>query len=218
MSYILVLVNAIVVVLMAMYVYENERRMGEILAKLDRTVQTVNSNLEGELSSIRSAINRVESRQTSMSSDTSSAFSRLTENVKRVQTVNSNLEGELSSIRSAINRVESHQTSMFSDISSTFSRLTLNEIRGYVGCFVDDSNRLLKHKLMVLDRITLEKCRHHCRGYRYLGLQHGQWCVCGDSLHRPGYPQASELLCNTPCTGEITRMCGAAWKNSIYEV
>ncbi|OPL33072.1 hypothetical protein AM593_08409, partial [Mytilus galloprovincialis] len=30
---------------------------------------------------------------------------------------------------------------------------------------------LLKHKLMVLDQITLEKCRHHCRGYRYLGLQ-----------------------------------------------
>ncbi|XP_076089811.1 uncharacterized protein LOC143061166 [Mytilus galloprovincialis] len=38
--YVLLFTNAIVVALMAMYVYENERRMGEILDKLDRTGNT----------------------------------------------------------------------------------------------------------------------------------------------------------------------------------
>ncbi|XP_071156920.1 microfibril-associated glycoprotein 4-like [Mytilus edulis] len=40
MSYVYVFTSAIVVALMAMYIYENERRMGEILAKLDRTGNT----------------------------------------------------------------------------------------------------------------------------------------------------------------------------------
>ncbi|CAG2233940.1 unnamed protein product [Mytilus edulis] len=43
MVYVLLFINAIVVALMAMYIYENERRMGEMIAKLDRTGVTVHS-------------------------------------------------------------------------------------------------------------------------------------------------------------------------------
>ncbi|VDI27345.1 Hypothetical predicted protein [Mytilus galloprovincialis] len=89
---------------------------------------------------------------------------------------------------------------------------------GYVGCFVDDANRLLKYRIQFLHQITLAKCRHHCWGYKYLGLQARDFCLCGNSLYRPAYPQASELQCNSPCAGEYNRMCGADWRNSIYKV
>lgn len=89
---------------------------------------------------------------------------------------------------------------------------------GYVGCFLDDSNRHLKNRIAPINGMTLEKCRHHCSGYRYMGLQYGYYCLCGDYLHHKAYPQASELLCNMPCRGETHRMCGARYKNSIYEV
>ncbi|CAG2222162.1 unnamed protein product [Mytilus edulis] len=90
--------------------------------------------------------------------------------------------------------------------------------KGYVGCYVDDANRLLKYRVGPLHRITLEKCRHHCRGFRYLGLQYRDWCLCGNHLNSPAYPQASELQCNMPCTGENSRMCGGGDRNSIYHV
>ncbi|VDI32772.1 Hypothetical predicted protein [Mytilus galloprovincialis] len=89
---------------------------------------------------------------------------------------------------------------------------------GYVGCYVDRANRLLKYRVGPLHRITLEKCRHHCRGFRYLGLQYRDWCLCGNHLNSPAYPQASELQCNMPCTGENSRMCGGGDRNSIYHV
>ncbi|XP_063438969.1 sialate:O-sulfotransferase 2-like [Mytilus trossulus] len=91
--------------------------------------------------------------------------------------------------------------------------------RGYVGCFVDDRNHLmLKHRKQVLHRNSLEKCRHHCRGFRYLGLQAGRWCLCGNRYYSRAYPQASELECNYRCPGEPNRMCGGSWRNAIYEV
>ncbi|XP_063447239.1 uncharacterized protein LOC134726757 [Mytilus trossulus] len=45
-TYVLLFINAIVVALMAMYVYENERRKVEISAKQDRTVDTCTSPYE----------------------------------------------------------------------------------------------------------------------------------------------------------------------------
>ncbi|XP_071123290.1 sialate:O-sulfotransferase 2-like [Mytilus edulis] len=94
----------------------------------------------------------------------------------------------------------------------------IGHYKGYVGCYVDDGNRLLKHRISFLHGITLEKCRHHCRGFRYFGLQYRDWCLCGNHLHSPGYPQASELQCNMPCAGENSRMCGGGYRNSIYHV
>ncbi|XP_071123300.1 sialate:O-sulfotransferase 2-like [Mytilus edulis] len=90
--------------------------------------------------------------------------------------------------------------------------------RGYVGCFVDDPNRMLKHRIQVLHLNTLEKCRLHCRGYKYLGLQASHWCLCGNRYYSHAFPQASELQCNYPCAGEPNRMCGGVWRNAIYEV
>ncbi|VDI49480.1 Hypothetical predicted protein, partial [Mytilus galloprovincialis] len=94
----------------------------------------------------------------------------------------------------------------------------IGHYRGYVGCFVDDKNRMLKHRIKALHLNTLEKCRRHCRGYKYLGLQYGDWCLCGNSYYSHAYPQASELQCNRPCGGEPNRMCGGFARNAIYKV
>ena len=42
---------------------------------------------------------------------------------------------------------------------------------GYIGCFVDDSERQLKNKENRIPDLTLEICRIHCKGYTYLGLR-----------------------------------------------
>ncbi len=42
-------------------------------------------------------------------------------------------------------------------------------------------------------------------------------CFCGNSYGRFG-PKSEETKCNIPCAGEITKICGAAWFNSVYKV
>lgn len=41
----------------------------------------------------------------------------------------------------------------------------------YVGCYLDDRKRLLKHRGRSLQDDSLESCRKHCNGFKYLGLQ-----------------------------------------------
>jgi hypothetical protein len=41
----------------------------------------------------------------------------------------------------------------------------------YVGCYRDDKKRLLKHRGKALQDNSLESCRKHCKGFKYLGLQ-----------------------------------------------
>ncbi|CAC5409024.1 COL14A [Mytilus coruscus] len=87
---------------------------------------------------------------------------------------------------------------------------------GYMGCFKDDRNRHLKYRIADLSHTTLLKCKQHCRGFKYTGLQAGAYCLCGNTLINPTYPRVLDSECNFPCPGESFRMCGAGWKNSIY--
>ncbi|CAC5425066.1 unnamed protein product [Mytilus coruscus] len=89
---------------------------------------------------------------------------------------------------------------------------------GYMGCFKDDGNRHLKYRIADLSHTTLLKCKQHCRGFKYTGLQAGAACLCGNTLINPSYPRVLDSECNLPCPGEYFRMCGARWRNSIYRV
>lgn len=45
-------------------------------------------------------------------------------------------------------------------------------ILGYIGCYKDDSNKHLGYKEVYFrNSLTLAKCREHCKGFKYLGLQ-----------------------------------------------
>ncbi|XP_063413347.1 sialate:O-sulfotransferase 2-like [Mytilus trossulus] len=98
-----------------------------------------------------------------------------------------------------------------------FDFMRMGHYLGYVGCYVDKSQRLLA-RFAGEGNMSLGKCRHLCRGYRYLGLQYGKQCLCGNYLNHRAYPQSSELQCNMVCTSEPHRMCGGPWRNSIYRV
>ncbi|VDI56364.1 Hypothetical predicted protein [Mytilus galloprovincialis] len=90
---------------------------------------------------------------------------------------------------------------------------------GYIGCYKDDSSRLLKYKISnVGNSLTLAKGRKHCKGYKYTGLQYGTYIFCGNILVNEKYPRVPESNCNMACAGEKNRMCGSADRNSIYLV
>ena len=89
---------------------------------------------------------------------------------------------------------------------------------GYVGCFYDDRLRLLKYKMQVFNVNSMQRCREHCKGYKYLGLQASNWCLCGNDLNPFRYPKKPEHECNMQCKGNSKEICGGGWRNSIYYV
>ncbi|XP_071125471.1 uncharacterized protein [Mytilus edulis] len=89
---------------------------------------------------------------------------------------------------------------------------------GYIGCFIDKPNRHLKQHKSNSNDMNLEKCRSLCTNFEYLGLQNSEQCFCGNNLNNNNYPRVPDTQCSKKCKGENTRMCGAAWRNSIYRV
>ncbi|XP_076070877.1 sialate:O-sulfotransferase 1-like [Mytilus galloprovincialis] len=118
-----------------------------------------------------------------------------------------------------------HQKKQISDLEKRQRELkhTINTYHplskdGYMGCFKDDRNRHLKYRIANLSQTTLLKCKRHCHGFKYTGLQSSNACTCGNTLINPAYPRVPESECNRRCPGESNRMCGANWRNSIYRV
>ena len=89
---------------------------------------------------------------------------------------------------------------------------------GYVGCFYDDELRLLKNKIQAFNVNSMQMCREHCKGYKYLGLQDSNWCLCGNDLNPSRYPKKPDHECNMQCKGNSNEICGGRWRNSIYYV
>ncbi|CAC5400871.1 unnamed protein product [Mytilus coruscus] len=87
---------------------------------------------------------------------------------------------------------------------------------GYVGCFIDDKNRLFDTRKPNSANMSLKRCREQCRGYIYVGLQNGRECFCGNTLNVNKYPPKPESQCQHKCSGERNRKCGGHWKMSIY--
>ncbi len=42
------------------------------------------------------------------------------------------------------------------------------------------------------------------------------WCLCGNTYGK--YGQVSNNQCNMACVGDKMTNCGAAWRNSVYEI
>ncbi|BAT72175.1 conserved hypothetical protein [Thermosulfidibacter takaii ABI70S6] len=86
----------------------------------------------------------------------------------------------------------------------------------YVGCFVDKPDRDLSAFSVEKSDMTVEKCVNLCssKGYKYAALQFGRWCFCGNSYGRYGV----SYLCNHPCAGKWSEICGGVWANSVYAV
>ncbi|CAC5425477.1 unnamed protein product [Mytilus coruscus] len=91
----------------------------------------------------------------------------------------------------------------------------------YLGCYVDDSNRMLAYREWNISCLTLEYCKQSCfkRKDMNLGLQASYACFCGNSFGDPGvYQTKNDSECNRPCTGNSSQICGGSWRNSVYEL
>jgi len=88
----------------------------------------------------------------------------------------------------------------------------------YLGCFVDDGNpRVLPDGNMLgAEDMTAEKCRDHCKGYAYFGVEFGFECWCGKT--RPGIvPVGGEAECGFPCRGDDEQVCGGPNRVNVWE-
>ena len=90
----------------------------------------------------------------------------------------------------------------------------------FVGCFGDTSaapDMPTDTKLMSRE-MTIELCVGHCKGkmFRYVALQEGTTCFCGNSYGSHGESKGG---CVKECTGGSTPFgrCGGDFANSVYD-
>lgn len=95
----------------------------------------------------------------------------------------------------------------------------------YIGCYKDDSNRILNNYLGDFD--TLDKCYNaaYPKGYKYIGMQFNAQCYADNNENYAKYGKLSDDECSYKITGiggngdKTTNIgSGGAWTNAIYKV
>ena len=92
----------------------------------------------------------------------------------------------------------------------------------YIGCYVDDPNRDLKHGPgeSLTDFLTGESfrnftsstCNEKCKGYSYFSLQYGGQCFCGNAYATSyNYQKRPDSEC-----GGVNGL-GGIFRNSVYK-
>lgn len=92
----------------------------------------------------------------------------------------------------------------------------------YMGCFVDDTNRILDAAFKTGNDITVESCGQYCNGgispnryYQYMGVEYGSQCYCGSSFNKT-LQAVSDSKCTMTCSGNDSEFCGATWFIGVY--
>ena len=85
----------------------------------------------------------------------------------------------------------------------------------YLGCYNDNSNRVLGWEAYDNPSNSVETCTATCaaNGYSYAGAQAGSQCFCGNG---PYNSAGQGNACNSTCTGNQSEICGGGWANSVY--
>ncbi|XP_069122284.1 uncharacterized protein [Argopecten irradians] len=86
----------------------------------------------------------------------------------------------------------------------------------YIGCFIDNSNRILNGKQQNDHQLTIGRCIEICvqDQYVYAGAQYRTQCFCGNSIDMT--KQTDEDQCSTRCAGNSDDICGGTWRMSVY--
>ncbi|XP_076084968.1 uncharacterized protein LOC143055698 isoform X2 [Mytilus galloprovincialis] len=87
---------------------------------------------------------------------------------------------------------------------------------GYIGCYQDDSTRILPKAVLKDKGMTVQKCQQFCgkKGFKFAGVEYGYECFCGNVLRK--CRKRKECDCKTPCSGNKRQTCGGPWRISIY--
>ena len=88
-------------------------------------------------------------------------------------------------------------------------------------CFEDSEDRILDSAVHYggnNGEVRHEFCLDFCstRGYRFWGVQMGNYCFCGNDA--PTADPRPDYECNVPCQGDIDQMCGGVWRMNVYAV
>ncbi|EFJ47698.1 hypothetical protein VOLCADRAFT_91720 [Volvox carteri f. nagariensis] len=90
---------------------------------------------------------------------------------------------------------------------------------GYIGCFVDNADRVLPQYLAVYDsRMSVSYCRGLAKaaGLPYFGVEYGQECYGGSDMAR-AVSLGPSNGCTSVCFGDFRQVCGGGWAIDIYE-
>ncbi|XP_046548476.1 putative fungistatic metabolite [Haliotis rubra] len=106
-----------------------------------------------------------------------------------------------------------------SDVPAPGARTFTKHGYVYLGCYLDDLDRLINDEHIVDDSMTYELCLTHCRQGNYLlaGLEATRHCFCGNSNDDVKYTVQNEGDCNTPCVGNSSQMCGGHFRLSLFQ-
>ncbi|KAH9484915.1 WSC domain-containing protein [Psilocybe cubensis] len=93
----------------------------------------------------------------------------------------------------------------------------------FVGCFSDVNHGTVLIGQSFADETNMSPalCTAFCGGnsstpFNFAGIEHGDQCFCDFSIQ--GIPiQVNETICNLPCTGDSTLVCGGELLLSVYQ-
>lgn len=104
-------------------------------------------------------------------------------------------------------------------VSSTSAAPTSKETWKSLGCYFDTGtphSLLNKTSSPAETQMTVNGCQNVCNllGFQYAGLRYGKSCFCDNTIKTV---PSNDLLCDAPCTGNSTQMCGGQDRISIYQ-
>lgn len=90
----------------------------------------------------------------------------------------------------------------------------------YVGCFQDHPGppkmRVLPIQARIGPHMTTALCSKLCAKYEFYGLRNHNECRCAGVDWLPKYGIRPDVLCNAPCSGNPTMVCGGLWQASVF--
>ena len=116
-------------------------------------------------------------------------------------------------------RFSSYQVFEFN--STAHANATTGSNFTYMGCYQDPdpNDRDLPTRAADEGDGSWQQCEKQCRtlGKKYMGLQHGGDCFCGDSFGKHN-KCVNAMEADTPCAQNSTQFCGGAGKNSVFRL
>lgn len=88
-----------------------------------------------------------------------------------------------------------------------------------LGCYSEaSSGRALPNYVATPGNSTIAGCIAACKAkYRYIGMEYGRECWCGNTLGAIGSVSVPSTDCNMPCVDNATEYCGAGMRLNLYQ-
>ncbi|XP_021341979.1 uncharacterized protein in LEU2 3'region-like [Mizuhopecten yessoensis] len=88
----------------------------------------------------------------------------------------------------------------------------------YLGCFIDNADRLIKENRYHDSQLTTDQCIQYCfqHGNILAGTQFSTHCFCGNDIDMTQL--TTDDACSQACGGNQSETCGGTWRMSVYSI